>query len=562
MKILTIVGNRPQFIKLGVTARRLRQLGADAPFESVVVNTGQHYDQMLADVFFTELEIEAPDYDLGMGSGHIVDQIGKMLSPLRDIVEREAPDALLVYGDTNSTIAGAIVAGHLDVPLVHVEGGERLYRRSSMPEEVNRIVTDHLADLCLASSRKAVRYLAREGFGPERVQFVGDPMYDIFKLAGEMLQSRAAAQPQDFGLERDGFALCTMHRAENTDDQAVCLGLLGALDDAPLPVLLPAHPRLRHRLEGWGWQPRGALRLVDPLGYFDFQSMLRQCAVAVTDSGGVGREAFFAGKASIVPLESSAWIEAVEAGMAVMTGQNAERLGSALRSFRQPADVTDLIEQNFGSGDAGARIVDAVAAFVDTGGRRGEGPWHPVARFEVLPRAADASQRSHAAFAELLRRHVAAGRGAEALVLDVTRSRHGAGALVALAESAGVRLTIWLDPGRAGYNPLSDETVAELRQLAGSGHQIAANDQPYAEWLAQQIGAGVSVLLSGGWQDDAATDAGPNWADQLDWSANAAPVMVRPWRWGKVPVSDLEARLSLADEARDAAWRELRETLG
>lgn len=381
MKILTIVGNRPQFIKLGVTARRLRELGDTAPFASVVVNTGQHYDEMLSDVFFTELEIEAPHYNLGMGSGHIVDQIGRMMTPLREVFDAEKPDALLVYGDTNSTVAGALVAGHLGVPVLHVEGGERLYRRAAMPEETNRIVTDHLADMCLVSSRKAMRYLAREGFGPDRLRFVGDPMYDIFKLSGEMLKSREAAQPADFGLTEGGYGICTIHRAENTDDRDTCLGLLGALDGAPFPVLLPAHPRLQHRLQSWGWAPQSNLRLIDPLGYFDFQSLLRQSRLVITDSGGVGREAFFAGKPAIVPLESSAWIEAVEAGLAVMTGRSPERMAAALAAIVPPANVTALVEENFGAGDAGTRIVDEIAAFVTARQGWDEGAWHPLGRF-------------------------------------------------------------------------------------------------------------------------------------------------------------------------------------
>ncbi|MBK7162068.1 MAG: UDP-N-acetyl glucosamine 2-epimerase [Sphingomonadales bacterium] len=559
MKVLTIVGNRPQFIKLGVTARRLRELGADAPWRSIVVNTGQHYDEMLSDVFFTELEIEAPDYALGIGSGHIVDQIGKMLNPLREIIEVERPDALLVYGDTNSTIAGAICAGHLDIPLIHVEGGERLYRRSAMPEEVNRVVTDHLSSLCLASSRKAVRYLAREGFGPDRVQFVGDPMYDIFKLSGELLETMPAKQPDDFGLKADGYALCTIHRAENTDVKDTCLDILEALDQGPLPALLPAHPRLMHRLNDWAWAPKGNLRLVDPLGYFDFQSLLRQCAVAVTDSGGVGREAFFAGKAAIVPLESSAWIEAVEAGLAVMTGQSGERLAEALRSFNRHKGVTALVEHNFGSGDAGSQIVNAVSAFLSTSSRGGEGPWHPVARFEQLPRAADASSLSLDAFARLCTRQKEAG--AQALVLNITRSLSNATTMLDLCRRLGARATLWVDPGTAGFNPLNEDVITQIGALAENADGLATSDQKYADYLGEKLQRKVPVLTFPVLQDDSAAEGNKGWADTVEIGKDTPPIRIRPWAWSAVPVGNFEAELQIFDFERDAHWSTLREKL-
>lgn len=555
MKILTIVGNRPQFIKLGVTARRLRELGAKAPFTSVVVNTGQHYDEMLSDVFFTELDIEAPHYNLGMGSGHIVDQIGRMMTPLRDVFDAEKPDALLVYGDTNSTVAGALVAGHLGVPVLHVEGGERLYRRVAMPEETNRIVTDHLSDMCLVSSRKAMRYLAREGFGADRLRFVGDPMYDIFKLSGEMLKSREAAQPADFGLAAGGYGICTIHRAENTDDRDTCLGLLGALDGAPFPVLLPAHPRLQHRLQNWGWAPQKNLRLIDPLGYFDFQSLLRQSRLVITDSGGVGREAFFAGKPAIVPLESSAWIEAVEAGLAVMTGRSPERLAAALAAIVPPADVTALVEENFGSGDAGTRIVDEIAAFVTARQGWEEGAWHPLGRFEQLPKAVDSAALSHAAFGDLARHAAANGWRADQLLIDVTRGFEGAGALLAIASAEAARPTLLIDVAAARFNPLSVAARAQFAALAASA-DLAATDAAGAAVLGQALGRDVAVAVPA----DATADLDAV-GDPVDLPAaaraGAVRLRVQPWLWAATPVSPFESALRLVDADNAAAQADL-----
>lgn len=558
MKILTIVGNRPQFIKLGVTARRLRELGDTAPFASVIVNTGQHYDEMLSDVFFTELEIEAPHYNLGMGSGHIVDQIGRMMTPLREVFDAEKPDALLVYGDTNSTVAGALVAGHLGVPVLHVEGGERLYRRAAMPEETNRIVTDHLADMCLVSSRKAMRYLAREGFGPDRLRFVGDPMYDIFKLSGEMLKSREAAQPADFGLTEGGYGICTIHRAENTDDRDTCLGLLGALDGAPFPVLLPAHPRLQHRLQSWGWAPQSNLRLIDPLGYFDFQSLLRQSRLVITDSGGVGREAFFAGKPAIVPLESSAWIEAVEAGLAVMTGRSPERLAAALAAIVPPANVTALVEENFGAGDAGTRIVDEIAAFVTARQGWDEGAWHPLGRFEQLPKAVDSAALSHAAFADVARHAASNGWQVGQLLIDVTRGFDGAQDLFAIARAEGVRPTLLVDLTAARFNPLSAAARAQFEALAGFA-DLAATDAAGAALLSRALGCEVGVADPAGAAADLDSRGAP--VDlNVAAKAGATRLHVQPWLWAATPVSPFESALRLVDADNCTAQADLART--
>lgn len=550
-KVLTIVGNRPQFIKLGVTARSLRQRGSDAPFENIVVNTGQHYDQMLSDVFFSELDIEAPKYNLGMGSGHIVDQIGRMMAPLREVFDSERPDALLVYGDTNSTIAGALVAAHTGVPVLHVEGGERLYRRMAMPEETNRIVTDHLSDLCLASSQKAVRYLAREGFGPDRVRFVGDPMYDIFKLSGEMLASREAALPGDFGLGDHGYGLCTIHRAENTDDRDICLALLKALDDAPHPVLLPAHPRLKHRLEGWGWAPRAALRLIDPLGYFDFQSLLRRSAFIVTDSGGVGREAFFAGKPAIVPLESSAWIEAVEAGLAIMTGRSGDRLAEAMRALPPPQDVSALIEANFGNGAAGARIVDETAAFVAARSLHEEGAWHMLGRFDQLPKAVDASMLSHARFRSLSEQAARENWTNDRLILDVSASLEGVDALAAIARQSGAAFTLYIDVAASGFNPLHAGLRARYLTLA-EGAAFAVADRAHAAMFSAWLGRDVSHL------PDVPAEA----EDDNGTVANLDALRLRPWLWAAIPVSPFEARQSLQDAVRDDLAAAFRSDIG
>lgn len=580
-KLLTVVGNRPQFVKLGNTARKLREMGSAAPFQSVVVNTGQHYDAMLSDVFFSELQIEKPDYDLGMGSGHIVDQIGKMLPLLREVLETERPDGLLVYGDTNSTIAGAIAAAHLGVPVFHVEGGERLYRRVAMPEEINRIATDHLSDVCLCSSRKAVRYLEREGFGPERAIFVGDPMYDIFVLSGEVIARGGFAAPADYGLEDGGFILSTIHRAENTDDRETALAIMEALDAAPMPVLLPAHPRLRSRLAGWGWSPRRSLRLIDPLGYFDFQGLLRRCALLVSDSGGVNREAFFAGKGCIVPLDSSAWIEAVEAGFATTVGQDPDRLAAALAGFRPSGDVDAIVRDQFGQGDAAEKIIATVDNLFQSGRVEGEGPWHPLGHYPALPKPAPYPFLALGALRERLDLVKAAG-GELRLVHAVTGGGLASAVEMARIEAeAGQSGTFCFPVDDPDFNPFAPDAVAAAGRIAASGHALgllatAPSDTAAVErglallelahgvepslvlvengaGLPERIGA-VAVLTAGSVGSDFDLQGGAR-------SGDGSTIVLHPELWEAIPTSPLESALRTADAARDRRLTSLRDRL-
>ncbi len=285
-KVITVVGARPQFVKAAVISRHIRSLAGDSPFDEMLVHTGQHYDHLMSDVFFQQLEMTPPARNLEVGSTSAAQQLALMIERLDPIFREERPDAVLVYGDTNSTLAAAIVSTRHDIPLVHVEAGERIFRRRDVPEEVNRVLTDHAASLCLTATQRATSYLLREGMSPERVRFVGDPMYDLFMWARTNLERHAAASPKTLGVEPDGYHLATIHRAENTSSREALIPLLEALDRSSLPVLLPVHPRVRDLLRGWRWHPRRNLRLVEPLGYFDFLAALLSCRKVVTDSGG------------------------------------------------------------------------------------------------------------------------------------------------------------------------------------------------------------------------------------------------------------------------------------
>jgi len=341
MKIMSVVGARPQFIKAAPVSRVLRRKHVE-----VLVHTGQHYDDNMSDVFFRELDIPEPDINLGVGSGPHGAQTGGMMTDLETVAIEVKPDWVLVYGDTNSTLAAALVAAKLHIPIAHVEAGLRSFDRR-MPEEINRVLSDHVSDLLLCPTEVAVRNLAREGI--ERgVHLVGDVMYDAF------LFNLAAARKRDdvvkkLGLAPGGFALATLHRAENTDDPQHLQSILRGIDESGLEVVLPLHPRTRSRLDG---PPPAHIRVLDPVGYFDMLALEEAAAVIVTDSGGVQKEAYFLAKPCITLRDSTEWTETVEAGWNILVGWDSDRIAQAMLSFRPDGKRPEL----FGDGHAAEKI--------------------------------------------------------------------------------------------------------------------------------------------------------------------------------------------------------------
>ncbi len=280
MKIASVVGARPQFIKAAPVSREIRLHN-----QEVLVHTGQHYDENMSDVFFQALDIPRPDYNLGIGSGTHAFQTAEMMKSLEAIFERESPDAVLVYGDTNSTLAGALVAAKMNVPLGHVEAGLRSFNRR-MPEEVNRVVADHLSNLLFAPTETAIGNLSREGI-TRGVHMVGDVMYDV------ALQSAQAARSRDIltrlGLNQGEYLLVTLHRPQNVDDKETLASIVEALVHAGKPVVFPVHPRTRKNLAAFGpWERlRSKVKAIEPVDYLDFIALLMSAAKVVTDSGGV-----------------------------------------------------------------------------------------------------------------------------------------------------------------------------------------------------------------------------------------------------------------------------------
>ncbi len=355
MKIVSIVGNRPQFVKAAPLSRALR-----ARMTEVLVHSGQHYDPELADLFFDELGVPQPDHALAVGSGSPVTQLAVMLERLEPLLVSEAPDMVLVYGDTTTTLAGALAAAKLGMAIGHVEAGLRSFDRS-MPEEQNRVVTDHLSALLLCPTDTAVANLAREGI-TAGVHQVGDVMLD----ASRMFAPAAAARPgpRALGLEAGAYLLVTVHRAAATDTpEALCalVEVLGAIEE---PAVFPVHPRTRHRLESAGlWErleSHPTLLLSPPVGYLDFTALLVGARAVVTDSGGVQKEAYFHGIPCVTLRETTEWVETVTGGFNHLVGMDAERVQAALADISMPAERPHY----YGDGAASERIADAVAAAI------------------------------------------------------------------------------------------------------------------------------------------------------------------------------------------------------
>ena len=353
MRVLTVIGNRPQFVKAAAVSRLLR-----AEHDELLVHTGQHHDDELSTIFVTELGIPRPERELGIHGGTNTEQTARMLAVLGPLVAAERPDVVLVYGDTNSTLAGGLAAAQARVPVAHVEAGMRSFDRA-MPEELNRVLTDHLSDVLLCPSPTAVANLEREHVAG-RIELVGDVMVDVALL----FQPRARADDaplREAGVTAGEYALATAHRAGNVDDPARLRALVDLLLALPLAVVLPLHPRTRARLEDAGWlgelEAAAHVRLMPPLGYVAFTSLLSRARAVLTDSGGVQKEAYLAGVPCVTMRDTTEWVETVDVGWNVLVDLDADAALAALERT-PPAERPEL----YGDGHAGARVVAALAA--------------------------------------------------------------------------------------------------------------------------------------------------------------------------------------------------------
>lgn len=356
MKIISVVGARPQFIKAAAVSREIAKLSG---MTELLVHTGQHFDDNMSDVFFREMEIPTPAYHLDIHSLSHGAMTGQMLVKLEEVFQREKPSLVMVYGDTNSTLAGALAASKLQIPVVHVEAGLRSFRMS-MPEEINRLLTDRISTLLFCPTDAAVANLKAEGIERSGAKIVqcGDVMYDA------VLYYRRTAQERSTILDcikSERFALCTVHRAENTDDVKNLKAIFAALEkiNAELPVILPIHPRTRKLVDSVGLTPK--ITLLEPVSYFDMLQLLQQCEIVLTDSGGLQKEAYFFGKPCVTLRDETEWVELVEAGANRIAGAKTDSIIKAYSEMRGAKVSVDA--RLYGNGCAAKLIADELSSF-------------------------------------------------------------------------------------------------------------------------------------------------------------------------------------------------------
>lgn len=370
MRIVSIVGARPQFVKLAPLIRAIEARTQADDLEHVIVHTGQHYDMGLSDIFFTELALPQPDYNLEVGSGMHGYQTSLMLQKIEQVLLEAVPEIALVFGDTNSTLAGALAASKLHIPVAHIEAGLRSHKRS-MPEEINRIVADHVSDLLLAPTATAMENLQREGLG-DRAVLTGDIMYEAVLLSREIAGLRSPTL-ENLGLQSGEYGLITLHRAENTDDPSrlsKILDTLNVIAANDLPLIFPLHPRTARQLEksGSDWVAQPRLRLIEPLGYFDMLQLLANARLILTDSGGLQKEAFFLGCPCITLREETEWTETVKGGGNVLAGADPQKILASVGMWKErypcgKADFSESAQKFFGNESASTAIIEALFTF-------------------------------------------------------------------------------------------------------------------------------------------------------------------------------------------------------
>ncbi|MEP3587922.1 MAG: UDP-N-acetylglucosamine 2-epimerase (non-hydrolyzing) [Marinobacter sp.] len=347
MKVLTIIGARPQFIKAAVVSRAFKEHRPDV--QEIIVHTGQHYDANMSDVFFDELEIPRPDYNLGIGGGTHGQNTGRMIEKLEGLMMEVQPQWVLVYGDTDSTLAGALAAAKLHIPVAHVEAGLRSFNRR-MPEEINRVLTDHIAEILFAPTETGRQNLLNEGIAEEKVKLVGDVMYDASLFYKE--KARKPQLPAELDIKDGDFVLCTIHRAENTDDSQRLKNIFQGLGDSGEVIILPLHPRTRAKIADYGIAIPENVWVIDPVGYLEMVWLEANCRLVATDSGGVQKEAYFHGKFCVTLREDTEWVELVDIGANRLVGVNPRLIAESIKE----GSAIDCSGTPYGMGDSADRI--------------------------------------------------------------------------------------------------------------------------------------------------------------------------------------------------------------
>ena len=352
MKIVTIIGARPQFIKASVVSKKFRENNIN----EILVHTGQHFDKNMSDIFFEEMGIPKPDYNLNINGLSHGAMTGQMLEKIEEILIKEKPDYVLVYGDTNSTLAGVLAAAKIHIPVIHIEAGLRSFNMK-MPEEINRILTDRISTILFCPTDEAIKNIDKEGFANDAIKVIkcGDVMEDSAIYFNEIAQKKSNILDQ-LGIKTEDYILATIHRAENTDDPAKLKNIFEGLNQInnEIPIILPLHPRTANSIKNLGIKTK--VTIIEPVGYLDMTILTSNAKLIMTDSGGLQKEAFFFNKYCITLREETEWVELVENGYNFLTGSDAEK---TIKTFNNLKNKKFSKQHNFyGGGNAAQKITD------------------------------------------------------------------------------------------------------------------------------------------------------------------------------------------------------------
>lgn len=358
MKIFTVIGTRPQFVKAAPVSKALKEVGIN----EFMLHTGQHYDPSMSEIFFEELNIKSPDLNLHIHGGNHGQQTGRMLEAIEDVLIKEKPDGVLVYGDTNSTLAGALAAAKLHIPLYHIESGLRSFNKK-MPEEVNRILTDHLSSILFTPTKTATQNLQREGFSEGQIREVGDVMYDAVFHFSSLAETKKKTTLEKFDLEKKDYYLATIHRAENTDSPQKFERIFKAFEEISkkTKIILPVHPRIKEKISNMCLNNKNII-FTDPVGYIDMQVLTRYASLILTDSGGLQKEAYFLDVPCITLRDETEWVELVECGWNRLIPIN-EHLANELEKWVPIMQQRNTLKKQdfYGDGSASKKIAEFMA---------------------------------------------------------------------------------------------------------------------------------------------------------------------------------------------------------
>ena len=354
MKIVTIIGARPQFIKASILSL---EFSKDQSIEEVIIHTGQHFDHNMSQIFFEEMLIPPPRYNLGVQNLSHGAMTGRQLEKVEEILLKEKPDFVLVYGDTNSTLAGSLAAAKLHIPIAHVEAGLRSFNKK-MPEEVNRVLTDHLSELLFVPTSVAVKNLKKEGINVNKIKIVGDVMYDAALHFGKIAEEKSKIL-EKLNIENNQYILATVHRPENTDHPEKLKNIISALSDSPLRVVMPIHPRTKKKINDYNIQHNNQLEFIEPVGYLDIVMLEKNACKIATDSGGIQKEAYFHGVPCITMRDETEWIELIEMGANQIVGSSREKIRQALYNNIDKFETNSV----YGTGDTSLKIINILEKY-------------------------------------------------------------------------------------------------------------------------------------------------------------------------------------------------------